>query len=75
LIFPDLLSYIFYRLECAIRSAAILSFVGIAGIGMQIELALDDLLFGRVWTLLAVLALLILAVDLWSSMVRRRLAS
>tara|TARA_Y100000590_G_scaffold289415_1_gene325785 strand:+ start:2982 stop:3803 length:822 start_codon:yes stop_codon:yes gene_type:complete len=75
LIFPDLLSYIFYRLECAIRSAAILSFVGIAGIGMQIELALDDLLFGRVWTLLAVLALLILAVDLWSSMVRRHLAS
>ncbi len=75
LIFPDLLSYIFYRFECAIRSAAILSFVGIAGIGMQIELALDDLLFGRVWTLLAVLALLILAVDLWSSMVRRNLAS
>mgnify|MGYP006118301667 CR=1 FL=1 len=74
LIFPDLLSYIFYRFECAIRSAAILSFVGIAGIGMQIELALDDLFFGRVWTLLIVLALLILLIDAWSSIVRKSLS-
>ena len=30
---PDILSYTFYRLECAIRAAAIMSFVGIAGLG------------------------------------------
>ena len=48
--------------------------MGIAGIGMQIELALDDLFFGRVWTLLIVLASLILLVDAWSSIVRKRLS-
>ena len=72
---PDMLSYTFYRFECAIRSAAIFSFVGIQGVGYQLQLSLDDLLFGQVWTLLIVLAALILLVDLWSSLVRRSLAS
>ena len=38
---PDMLSYTFYRLECAVRSAAILSFVGITGLGYQIRLSID----------------------------------
>ena len=37
---PDLLSYTFYRLECGIRAAAIMSFVGIDGIGFQLELSM-----------------------------------
>ena len=32
---PDLLSYTFYRFECAIRAAAIMSFVGIRGLGFE----------------------------------------
>jgi phosphonate transport system permease protein len=70
---PDMLSYTFYRFECAIRAAAIMSFVGIAGLGYQIQLSLDDLLFDRVWTLLLFLVGLVVVVDLWSSSVRRRL--
>ena len=72
---PDILSYTFYRFECAVRAAAIMSFVGIAGLGFQIRLSLDDLLYGQVWTLLFSLVVLILAVDLWSGVVRRRMVS
>ena len=71
---PDLLSYTFYRLECGIRAAAIMSFVGIDGIGFQIELSLADLLFRQVWTLLIFLVALVVAVDWWSGRVRRSLA-
>ena len=71
---PDLLSYTFYRLECGIRAAAIMSFVGIDGIGFQIELSLADLLFRQVWTLLIFLVVLVVAVDWWSSRVRRSMA-
>lgn len=72
---PDMLSYTFYRFECAIRSAAIMGFVGVGGLGMQIQLSLTDLYFGEVWTLLYVLVGLVLLVDLWSSWVRRYLTS
>ena len=68
---PDMLSYTFYRLECGIRSAAILSFVGISGLGYQIQLSLDDLLYNEVWTLLFFLVGLVALVDLWSSVVRK----
>ena len=71
---PDLLSYTFYRLECGIRAAAIMSFVGIDGIGFQIELSLADLLFRQVWTLLIFLVTLVVVVDWWSGRVRRSLA-
>ena len=70
---PDMLSYTFYRFECAIRAAAIMSFVGIAGLGYQIQLSLGDLLFDQVWTLLIFLVVLILLVDVWSTIVRRHL--
>ena len=70
---PDMLSYTFYRFECAIRAAAVMSFVGIAGLGYQIQISLDDLLFDQVWTLLVFLTALIVIVDMWSSVIRRRL--
>ena len=70
----DMLSYTFYRLECGIRSAAILSFVGIAGLGYQVQLSLNDLLYDQVWTLLLFLIALVALVDLWSSVVRRSLS-
>ncbi len=69
----DMLSYTFYRFECGIRSAAILSFVGIQGIGYQIQLSLDELFYDQVWTLLFFLIGLIIAVDVWSSFVRKSL--
>ena len=70
---PDLVSYTFYRFECSIRSAAILSFVGIQGIGYQIQLSLGDLLFSQVWTLLLALLAIVAITDFWSERVRRSL--
>ena len=37
LAFPDLVSYTFYRLECAFRTAAVFGFVGIETIGYRIK--------------------------------------
>ena len=74
IVLPDLLSYTFYRLECGIRSAAILSFVGLGGLGFEVQIALADLDFSRAWTFILTLVALVLAVDAWSSAVRRDLA-
>lgn len=71
---PDMLSYTFYRFECAIRSSAIMSFIGLGGLGREIQLSLDDIAFGRMWTFLYFLIGVVLIVDLWSTAVRRRLA-
>ncbi len=73
--FPDMLSYTFYRFECGIRSAAVLSFVGIPGLGYQIQLSLHDLLFDQVWTLMLALVGMVVVVDLWSTRVRRSLVA
>ena len=75
MVLTDLLSYGFYRFECAIRAAAIMSFVGIRGLGYEIQLSLNDLLFSEVWTLLLFLVGLVLLVDYWSTRVRRSLGS
>ena len=71
----DMLGYSFYRFECAIRAAAIMSFVGIRGLGFEIQLSLNDLRFDEVWTLLLFLVGLVLLVDYWSARVRRSLRS
>jgi phosphonate transport system permease protein len=73
--FPDMLSYTFYRLECGIRSAAILGFVGLGGLGYQIQISLQDLAYTRAWTFLFALIGLVVVVDLWSTAVRKRLTA
>lgn len=67
----DMLAYLAYRLECAVRAAAVLSFIGLGGIGYRLTLALHDLRFDRVWPLLAALVVLIALIDLASGRVRR----
>lgn len=75
MVLTDMLGYSFYRFECAIRAAAIMSFVGIRGLGYEIQLSLNDLLFREVWTLLLFLVAIVLLVDYWSTRVRRSLGS
>ncbi len=70
---PDLLSYALYRYECAIRSAAILGFVGITTIGYHIETAFADGNYNEVWTLLYSLLILLIIIERLSSYVRGRL--
>lgn len=70
---PTMLSYTMYRLECAVRSSSVLSFVGLGGIGMQIQLSLQDLLYEQIWTFLLFLVAMIWLIDRWSYALRRRL--
>ena len=71
----DILSYAFYRFECCLRSAAVLSFIGLQGIGYQIMVSLDDVNFGQVWTLLIFLVAMVVLIDHWGSQIRRNLFS
>lgn len=69
---PDVLSYAFYRFECAIRAAAILGLVGAGGLGFQIALSFQALRYEEMWTFLYALVLLSGLADLWSASVRGR---
>lgn len=69
----NMLSYSMYRFECAIRSSAIMSFVGLGGLGFQIQLSLSELRYKEVWTFMFFLMLLVYAVDIWSSILRKGL--
>src|SRR3954470_1843315 len=73
LVWADMVSYTMYRFECAIRSSAIMSFIGLGGLGYQIQLALQDLKYDRVWAYVFFLIGLVIFVDLWSNFVRRSL--
>lgn len=70
----DLLSYGFYRFECAIRSAAILGLVGAGGLGFELALSFQTLRYEEIWTLLYALIVLSIGAEYWSSAVRTRRA-
>ncbi|MEI2578812.1 PhnE/PtxC family ABC transporter permease [Scytonema sp. PRP1] len=71
--FPNLLSYSFYRLECSIRSAAVLGIIGAGGLGYQIFLSLQSLRYEQMWTLMFALLLLSGGTDFLSGLLRQRL--
>lgn len=68
----DLASYGFYRFECALRSSAVLGFLGLPTLGYHVSLSFDNLLYRETWTFLYVLFGLIVAIELWSSVLRKR---
>ena len=70
-----LLSYAFYRLECAVRSAVVLGLVGAGGLGYQLALSFSSLRWPQVWSCVHALALLCLAADVAGRAVRRRVAA
>ena len=72
---PDILGYTFYRFECAIRSSAILGFVGISTIGLHIQQAFGDGNYGEVWTHLIVLLITIIIVERCCFILRKRITS
>ena len=72
---PDLIAYAFYRMECAIRSAAILGFFGYPTLGLYIRQSFSSTNYGEVWTYLYALILIVLLFDVWSFAVRRRVVA
>ena len=71
---PLLLSYSFYRFECAIRSSVVLRVVGVGGLGEELVVSLRSRSWDEVWTLVGAVLLLSAVVDIWSSRVRTDLA-
>jgi phosphonate ABC transporter permease subunit PhnE len=69
----SMISYTMYRYECAVRSSAIMSFVGLGGLGYQIQLSLNDLHYDEVWTFIYFLIILVILIDGWSNMLRKRM--
>ncbi|RBY95311.1 ABC transporter permease [Blastococcus sp. TF02-8] len=69
-----LLSYAFYRLECAVRSAVVLGLIGAGGLGYQLALSFASLRWEQVWTTVYALAALCLLADLGGRTVRHRVA-
>ncbi|WP_328770167.1 ABC transporter permease subunit [Streptomyces sp. NBC_00286] len=71
---PLLLSYSFYRFECALRSAVVLGVAGVGGLGFELTVSLQSRNWDEVWTLVAALLALAAVVELWSSRVRADVA-
>lgn len=69
--FPDILAYSLYRFECAIRASVVLGFFGIPTLGFYISASFENLYYREVWTYLYVLMFLVIAVDSFSSKLRK----
>jgi phosphonate transport system permease protein len=74
-VMSSMVSYAMYRYECGIRSAAIMSFVGLGGLGYQIQISLEDLNYNEVWTFVYFLVVLVVLFELASGVIRRSLTS
>ncbi|MEV6956055.1 ABC transporter permease subunit [Streptomyces sp. NPDC051183] len=71
---PLLLSYSFYRFECALRSTVVLGFAGVGGLGFELTVSLQSRNWDEVWTLIAALLALAGLIELWSNRVRSDVA-
>ncbi len=67
----ELTSYTVYRWECAIRSSAVLGFVGAGGLGQQMDNSMKMFNGGEVATMLIVFMILVGFADLLSGWLRR----
>ena len=71
---PELTSYTVYRWECAIRSSAVLGFVGAGGLGQQIDSSMKMFNGAEVSTMLIVFVALVALTDRLSAWLRKALA-
>lgn len=69
----ELTSYTVYRWECAIRSSAVLGFVGAGGLGQQMDMSMKMFNGSEVSTMLIVFVFLVWLADRASAILRRML--
>lgn len=72
--YSDLLAYLLYRFECALRSSAVLGFFGLPTLGFYLAASFENLYYREVWSYLYALFFLIILVDAWSGAIRRRIS-
>ncbi len=70
----ELTSYTVYRWECAIRSSAVLGFVGAGGLGQQLDVSMKMFRGDEVASLLLVFMLLVWLADKISALLRKAIA-
>lgn len=63
--FVHIISYTLYRFECALRSSAILGFVGITTLGYYLSSSFNQGVYEDVWLLLIMFYILIASIKLW----------
>jgi phosphonate transport system permease protein len=68
---PELTSYTVYRWECAIRSSAVLGFVGAGGLGQQMDMSMKMFNGAEVSTMLLAFIFLVWLADLASAALRK----
>ena len=71
---PLLLSYSFYRFECAVRSTVLLGVVGVGGLGQELVVSLQSRNWDEVWTVVGAVLVLSALLDLWSTRLRGDMA-
>ncbi len=64
---PHLVAYTFYRFECALRSTAILGFVGITTLGYYLSSSFMQGYYNEVWLLLIMFYIIIATIRWWIS--------
>ena len=62
---PHFRTYALYRLECGLRSSAILGFLGLPTLGFHLESAFSEGRYPEVWALLFLFCLVIATMHLW----------
>jgi phosphonate transport system permease protein len=66
----DVVSYAFYRFECAIRSSVVLGVIGAGGLGFQFAVSFQAVRSREIWTLVYTVILLAAAIDWWGARLR-----
>lgn len=69
---PDMAAFAFYRLECAVRTSAVLGFFGFPTLGYHLRASFEEGHHREVWTHLYALLVLVLVLETWSASLRRR---
>lgn len=67
----EIISYIIFRWECAIRTSLILGIVGAGGLGQQMELAIKMMKLNEVSTIVLMLIVLVYICDQVSNFIRK----
>lgn len=73
--FPDMATYTLYRFECALRSSAVLGFIGVETIGLSIRRSFENNFYNELWTELYLLICAVILVDVLGARLRKRLNS
>jgi phosphonate transport system permease protein len=73
-LYRPFLAFLFYRWEVILRESAILGILGIHTLGFYVDSAFEELRFDRAMFLIMICALLNIAVDSCSRLIRRKLS-